>query len=129
MRSFLYALTFALTASLLLPAAARGRGALGGGGGYEPASEPTKEEIEAGKGAEQASRYVIGCIAAVVALLVVVQFVREVRGNAPPVRVITYSARTDHSYDGTGSHDGAGGSDGADPDSGDDYDSPDETDF
>jgi hypothetical protein len=129
MRPFLYALTFSLGACLLLPAAARGKGVLGGGG-YDPPPEPTKEEIAAEKRAEQISNYFIGSIAAVVALAVIVQFVREVRGNAPPIRVVSYSARTD-SYDGTSRYGGTSSYDGTasaevdddvDDDADDDYD-------
>lgn len=128
MRPFLHALTFSFGLSLLVPTAAHGRGALGG---YDaPPPQPTRAEIQAEKDAEQASVYFLGVVAAIVGMLVVVQFVREVRGSAPPPRVIVYSARSD-SYDGIGSYDGSGTHHGLDAgDDGDDYDDrPDGTDF
>jgi hypothetical protein len=118
MRPFLYALTFSLGLCLLVPAAARGRGALAG---PDP-PEMSRADIRAEKDADQASVFLIGSLAALVALVVVVQFVREVRGSPPPPRVIMYSARTD-TFDGTDSYDGASSHHGlAEVEDGDDYD-------
>jgi hypothetical protein len=121
MRPFLYALTFSLGLCLVLPAAARGRGALGGS---EAPPETSRADVRAEKNADQTSVYFIGCLAALVALVVVVQFVREVRGSAPPPRVVMYSARAD-SFDGTSTHHGL-----VEAEDGDDYDDHyDATDF
>jgi hypothetical protein len=117
MRPFLYGLTF-IAGLCLFPATAQA-----GPWGSPESTGPTKAEKAAAEKAEETGVYFVGCIAAIVGLLVVVQFLREVRGTAPAPRVIVYHAAGGHSYDGTGrSHDGSG-------DSRDEYPSRDVSDF
>jgi hypothetical protein len=98
MKQFLYALTFAVGVCLVLPGAVSARGALGGP--EQPPPEKSREEILAEKEADQYTLYFLGSLAGTIAMAVVVQFYREVRGGSGYMgpRIFTYSARTDR-YD------------------------------
>lgn len=77
MRRFLYGFTI-IAGLCLLPAVAHA-----GPFGSPPPPEKSAAELAAEKEAEQTGLYFVGSIAAIIALLVVVQFVREVRDSAP----------------------------------------------
>ena len=105
MRPFLYRLIFTAGLCLSLPATA-----LAGPWGSPAEPEKSAKELAAEKEAEQFSVYLIGSVATLVALLVVVQFLREVRASRPAPRLVVYHSGGGLSHDGLGSRDGTGGS-------------------
>lgn len=104
MRPFLYRLTLAAFVCLTVPVPTQA--GVWGQDAPEPSAKKSAKELAAEQEAEQNSVYFIGAIAAIVALLVVVQFLREVRTSAPPSRLLIYHSGAGMSHDGLGSRDG-----------------------